>query len=186
MATVSQLYVPMGPSATAPEPPLRYSSLTLILTLIALPACRRGEAPDAVESGAVDPGARIGSTGWVTVRRDSTVLARFDNAKVSAVVDGGHLSIELGSRDGIHRLVIEVDGTTPGRYRLVPTFEPGAATLLLVSRGLPGRLSPAEGELNLTEMRDGRSSGAFAGQARDHGYVYRFDGAFELVPVRRL
>ncbi len=114
------------------------------------------------------------------------MLARFSEARVSAVVDGGHLSIELGSPDGIHRLVIEIDGTAPGRYRLVPAFEPGTATLLLVSRGMPGRISPGEGELTLTEMRDGRCSGVFAGEARDHGFGYRFEGAFELVPVRRL
>lgn len=132
------------------------------------------------------PADRSPSRGWVTVRRDATVLARFREASASAVVDGAHLSIELRSPDGAHRLVIEVDGTTPGRYRLVPAFEPGAATLLLVSRGVPGRVSPAEGELDLTDTRDGRCSGAFAGQARDHGLVYRFEGAFELVPVRRL
>ena len=164
---------------------LRYATLTLTLALVALPACRQ-ESRGEVESGAVVRSASIGSSGWVTVRRDSTVLARFTDARVSAVVDGGHLTIELGSRDGTQRLVLEVDGTAPGRYPLVPTFEPGAATLLLVSRGLPGRISPGDGELTLTDMRDGRCSGTFAGRTRDHEFVYRFEGAFELVPVRRL
>ena len=165
---------------------MHYHSLTLIVALVAVPGCSRGEARTPVETGAIGPDGRALGGGWVTVRRDSTVLARFGEARVSAVVDGGHLSIELASPDGIHRLVIEVDGTVPGQYRLVPAFEPGTATLLLVSRGLPGRISPGEGELRLTEMRDGRCSGAFAGAARDHGFVYRFEGAFELVPVRRL
>ncbi|HET7469339.1 MAG TPA: hypothetical protein VFJ81_06660 [Gemmatimonadales bacterium] len=159
--------------------------LTLILALVAPPACNR-EEPRSAETGDAIQAATIGSSGWATVRRDSTVLARFNNARVSAVVDGGHLSIELRSRDGTQRLVIEVDGTTAGRYRLVPTFEPGAATLLLVSRGMPGRISPTAGELTLTDTRDSHCSGAFTGRISDHGFVYRFEGAFELVPVRRL
>jgi hypothetical protein len=123
----------------------------------------------------------------VRVERNGTVLAAFEGRNAKAVLDGRHLSIELSSPDGSHRLAIEIDGSGPGVYRLAPTFEPTRAVVLLVSHGLPGRVSPAEGELRLDRMDDGYCSGSFTGRATDsHGYGYVFEGTFSAVPIRRL
>lgn len=124
---------------------------------------------------------------WVRVQRNGTVLAAFEGPLATAVVDGEHLSIELASPEGSHRIAIEVDGSKPGVYPLAPTFEASKAVVLLMSNGLPGRISPAEGELKLDRSADGSCSGSFVGRATDaNGYRYAFEGSFSAVPVQRL
>jgi hypothetical protein len=123
----------------------------------------------------------------VRVERDGTVLAAFGGSRAKAVLDGTHLSIELASEDGAHRLAIEIDGRSPDVYQLAPTFETAKAVILLVSHGLPGRISPSEGELQLAEAGDGFYSGSFTGRVTDeNGYRYAFEGWFSTVPVVRL
>ena len=115
------------------------------------------------------------------------MLADFEGSRAGAVLDGKHLTIELASPDGRHRLAIEIDGNSPGVYPLVPTFEAAKAVILLVSHGLPGRMSPAAGELRLIESADGYCSGDFAGHVTDaNGFRYAFAGSFSAIPVRRL
>jgi hypothetical protein len=87
----------------------------------------------------------------------------------------------------VHRLAIEIDGASPGTYFLAPTFEATRAVIVLVSHGVPGRVSPAEGELRLLESADGYCMGTFAGRAQDaNGHRYTFEGSFSAVPVRQL
>jgi len=86
-------------------------------------------------------------------------LLQLPIARAKAVLDGTHLSIKLASADGAHRLAIEIDGRNPGVYQLAPTFETAKAVILLVSHGLPGRISPSEGELRLEDAGDGFCSG---------------------------
>jgi hypothetical protein len=123
----------------------------------------------------------------VRVERNGTVLAAFEGSRSTALLDGKHLSIELVSADGSHRLAIEVDGAGPGVYPLAPTFEASRAVILLVSHGVPGRISPAQGELRLEPAIEGHCSGTFVGRGSDrHGYRYSFEGFFSAVPVQRL
>jgi hypothetical protein len=160
-----------------------------ILALLLVMACGAGPAGRTPETSAGDRPPAAGARGAehrVRVARDGTVLADFHGSRASAVLDGKHLSIELASADGVHRLAIEVDGAGPGTYPLAPTFESTKAVILLVSHGVPGRVSPVEGELRL-ESADGYCGGSFTGQARDaNGYRYTFEGSFTAVPIRRL
>jgi hypothetical protein len=58
---------------------------------------------------------------------------------------------------------------------------------VLVSHGVPARVSPAQGELTLVESAEGHCSGSFAARATDtNGYRYVFEGSFSHIPVRRL
>jgi hypothetical protein len=169
--------------------PTRFKRRTLLLVLIV--ACG-GEPPRADRADtSIDQtlGGRAAGRPQhrVRVERDGTVLAAFGGSQAKGVLDGTHLSIELASADGAHRLAIEIDGRNPGVYQLAPTFEATKAVILLVSHGLPGRISPSEGELRLEDAGDGFSSGSFTGRARDqNGYRYAFEGWFSTVPVVRL
>ena len=149
--------------------------------VMVLLACRQTGAPERAEW--LRPGA---PDHQVKVERDGTVLASFTGSRARAILDGNHLSIELTSPDGLHRLTIEVDGSRSGVYPLAPTFQAEKAVILLVSHGVPARVSPAQGELELNRA-DGNCSGRFTGRARDeNGYRYAFEGSFSTVPVERL
>ena len=159
------------------------------LLLILIVAC--GGAPDRTHSAGASIDRILASPASprhrVRVERDGTVLAAFGGSRAKAVLDGIHLSIELTSTDGAHRLAIEIDGRNPGVYQLAPTFETAKAVILLVSHGLPGRISPSEGELRLEEAGDGLCSGTFTGRVTDqNGYRYAFEGWFSTVPMVRL
>lgn len=148
------------------------------------------QAVSGVQAGAAVQGAAAGARRAehrVRVARGETVLAAFNGSRASAVLDSKHLTIELTSTDGVHRLAIEIDGATPNTYLLAPTFEATRAVIVLVSHGVPGRVSPAEGELRLLESGDGYCSGSFSGGAQDaNGYRHTFEGSFSAVPIRRL
>lgn len=173
------------PSGAAMRNPVRLDILALLLVAAcgASPADRDRATSAASQSAA---GSARRAEHRVRVAREGTVLAAFHGSRASAVLDSKHLSIELASADGVHRLAIEVDGAAPGVYPLAPTFESTKAVILLVSHGVPARVSPAVGELRL-ESADGYCTGSFTGQARDaNGYRYTFEGSFSAVPIRRL
>jgi len=166
----------------------RFARRALLLVMIV--AC--GREPNRTSSAGTSIDRILGGVPAspqhrVRVERDGTVLAAFGGSRAKAVLDGTHLSIELASADGAHWLAIEIDGRNPGVYQLAPTFETAKAVILLVSHGLPGRISPSEGELRLEDAGDGLCSGSFTGRARDqNGYRYAFEGWFSTVPVVRL
>jgi hypothetical protein len=169
--------------------PTRFERRTLMLVLIV--AC--GGEPPRADHAATSFDQILGGRAagrpqhLVRIERDGTVLASFGGSQAKAVLDGTHLSIELASADGSHRLAIEIDGRSPGVYQLAPTFQPAKAVILLISHGLPGRISPSEGELRLEEAGDGFCSGNFTGRVTDqNGYRYAFEGWFSTVPVVRL
>jgi hypothetical protein len=118
--------------------PTKFERRTLLLVLMAACSGEPRRTDSAHRSIGETLGGRIADRPQhrVLVERDGTALAAFGGSRAKAVLDGTHLSIELASEDGAHRLAIEIDGRSPGVYQLAPTFETAKAVILLVSHGL--------------------------------------------------